>query len=86
MHEWSLLADLMGRIEQVARAERARRVVAVRVTLGPLAHISAAHLREHFARAARGTVSEGARLEVEALSDPDHPHAGDIRLDSIEVA
>lgn len=86
MHELSLLADLMRKVEAVAREQGSPRVVAVRVKLGALAHISAEHLRDHFERAARGTLSEGAELIVDAGTDPADPHAQEILLDSVEVA
>jgi len=85
MHELSLLADLMRKVEAVAAREGARRVRAVTVRLGALAHISAAHLAEHFARAALGGVAAGARLEVETVADPADPRAQDIVLVSVEV-
>ena len=86
MHELSLIADLMRKIEAVAREHQATRITGVRVKLGALSHISADHFREHFAQAARGTVAEGARLEIEVLTDMSDPHAQDILLDSVEIA
>jgi hydrogenase nickel incorporation protein HypA/HybF len=84
-HELSLMADMMRKVQGVARAENADRVVAVSVRLGALAHISPDHLREHFAAAARGTVAEGARVDVEVNEDVDDPHAQEIVLLSVEV-
>ncbi len=86
MHELSLMADLMAKVESIARQQRAERVVTVNVQLGALAHISASHLREHFLQAAVGTVAEDARLEVDESTDPEDRHAQDILLESIEVA
>lgn len=86
MHEFSLMADLLRQIEQVARKQEAERVVAVTVKLGALAHISASHFREHFVEGAKGTRAEGAKLIVEACEDADDPHAQDILLQSIEVS
>lgn len=80
MHEMSLLRGLMGQIEQLARQHGADRVTAVRLKLGPLAHIEPDHLREHFVDAARGTVAETARLEI-ATTDELH----DLTLESIDV-
>ena len=85
MHELSLLANLMGKIDAVARSRAAKRVTGVKIKLGALAHISGDHLREHFVHAARGTVAEGARLDVELSADLDDPHAQDILLDSLIV-
>jgi hydrogenase nickel incorporation protein HypA/HybF len=42
-------------------------------------------LREHFARAAQGTVAEGARLNLEVLTNVTDPHAQEILLESVEV-
>jgi hydrogenase nickel incorporation protein HypA/HybF len=85
VHERSLIADLMRKIAAIAREESARKVISVKVQLGALCHLSAPHLREHFAQAAGGTVAEGARLDIEVLTDVTDPHAQEILLDSLEV-
>lgn len=85
MHEMSLINDLMAKILRVARENRAARVRSVTLQLGPLAHISPDHLREHFVEAALGTVAERAELEIEALTDIHHPQAQDIVLKRLEV-
>lgn len=46
MHEASLMANLMRRLDEAARAEHARRIVELFVWLGALSHISAEHLAE----------------------------------------
>jgi hydrogenase nickel incorporation protein HypA/HybF len=85
MHEFSLINDLMRKINSIAHDQSARRVVGVKMTLGALSHISADHFRDHFTAAARGTIAEGARLEIETLRDEHDPHAQDILLESVEV-
>jgi hydrogenase nickel incorporation protein HypA/HybF len=85
MHELSLIADLMRKIASIAQEQGAEKVIYVKVKLGALCHLSVAHLREHFAHAARGTVAEGALLEIEELTDMIDPHAQEILLDSVEV-
>ena len=85
MHELSLISDLMRKIEAVVRSRDARKVVGVKVQLGALAHISAEHFRGHFVHAARGTAAEGARLDIEVLSDENDPHAMEILLSSVTV-
>jgi hydrogenase nickel incorporation protein HypA/HybF len=85
MHEFSLMNDLMRKIESIAREQSAARIVGVKVTLGALSHISAKHFEEHFVQAASGTVAEGARLEIEELKDTTDPRAQDILLESVEV-
>ena len=65
MHEFSLINDLMWKIDAIAREQGARRVVGVKVRLGALSHISPDHFREHFEAAATGTIAEAARLDFE---------------------
>ncbi len=86
MHEFSLIANLLQKIDELAIKEQAQRVVSVRVKLGALAHISADHFRGHFVDGTKGTKAEGARLDVEVSQDTEDPNAQDILLDSIEVA
>jgi hydrogenase nickel incorporation protein HypA/HybF len=85
MHEFSLINDLMRKIESVARAQDARKVTGVKVQLGALAHISADHFREHFVHAARGTLAEGARLDIDVRNNVNDEHAMDILLESVTV-
>jgi hydrogenase nickel incorporation protein HypA/HybF len=85
MHEASLMANLMRRIDEVAKAEHARRIVGVSVWVGALSHMSAEHLGEHFEQAAAGTIAEGARLDVSVSDDTRHTNAEIIVLESVEV-
>ena len=85
MHELSLIADLMNKIDAIAHEQNSQKVISVAVKLGALSHISADHFREHFIHASRGTVAEDARLDIEALTDTNDPHAQEILLDSVEV-
>lgn len=86
MHEFHLMADLMKKIEKVAADNDAGKVTRVGVWLGALSHITPEHFREHFVDGARGTIAEGAELEVESSEDIDHQQAQDILLTSIDVA
>jgi hydrogenase nickel incorporation protein HypA/HybF len=86
MHEFSLLKDLLHKIKTIAEDNDSDKVIGVKIKLGALAHISPDHLREHFDQAVVGTVAEGAKLEVESLTDMSDPHAQEIILDSVEVA
>ena len=86
MHEYSLLKDLMNKIQSLARENNAESVTEVKVRLGALSHISADHFREHFKEAAGGTVAENARLEIEQLTDETDPRAQNIMLESIGIA
>jgi hydrogenase nickel incorporation protein HypA/HybF len=79
------MTDLMHRIDTVAKAEGARRVVAVSVRLGALSHMSAEHFAEHFERAAAGTIAEGARLDLTVSDDTYHDRAQDFLIESVRV-
>lgn len=83
MHEQSLIRDLVAKIHTVASREQGR-LVAARLRLGALAHISAGHLREHFERETAGTALQGLRLEIEELPDIHHEQAQEIVLQSLE--
>lgn len=85
MHELSLLADILRKIESLAQENEVERVLKVRVKLGALSHISPDHFREHFEAASPGTAAEGAELEVEALTDINDEHAQEIILESVEL-
>ena len=85
MHEHSLIADMISKIEAIARENHAQRVVKVRLRLGALSHMSPEHMREHFAAAAQGTLAQGAVLESELSTDIDDPRARDIVIDSVDV-
>jgi hydrogenase nickel incorporation protein HypA/HybF len=65
MHDSSVLNALMRRLGDLAARNAARRVTAVRVRLGKLAHMSPEHFREHFEESSRGTLAEGASVDAE---------------------
>ncbi len=85
MHESSLMADLLRKIDAIAQNHGARRILAVKVNLGALSNMSPEHFREHFALAARNTPAEGARLEVEVVPGLTDPLAQQVVLESVEV-
>jgi hydrogenase nickel incorporation protein HypA/HybF len=85
MHEQSLMADLMRKINAIGEEQQANKIIRVKVKLGALSHISANHFREHFVQAALGSCAEQAHLEIETLMDLDDPHAQEILLDSVEI-
>jgi len=85
MHESSLMANLLRRIDEVAKTERAKRVVGISVWLGALSHMSVEHVAEHFAQAAAGTIAEGARLDVTVSDDAGHANAQELMLESVDV-
>jgi hydrogenase nickel incorporation protein HypA/HybF len=85
MHEFSLLKDLLRKMETIAKENNSERISGVKVKLGALAHISPDHFREHFDHAVVGTAAEGAQLDIEVLTDMSDPHAQDIILDSVDL-
>jgi hydrogenase nickel incorporation protein HypA/HybF len=64
MHEVSIAESLVDLIEDQARKEGFGRVNRIAVKLGALSHVEAAALEFCFDAASRGTVAEGARLEI----------------------
>ena len=89
MPEAGLARDLIRRAEDLAIAEGARRVTAVTVRIGALASVTGDDLRVHFAEEARGTMAEGATVEVVAGPDGEDgladPHSMDLLLVGIET-
>ena len=85
MHEQSLIEALVRQLEGVAAVEGATRITAVRVWCGALSHFTPEHFREHFERAAAGTVAESAEVAVEISDDVTHPDATGVRVESVEV-
>ena len=80
------MADLLRKIEQLAKDAKTDKVTGVKVKLGALSHITPDHFREHFEAAIVGTIAEGATLEVEQSDDQSDPNAQDILLESVDIA
>jgi hydrogenase nickel incorporation protein HypA/HybF len=85
MHEALLIADLLRRIDLIAKAEKARRITGLSIRLGALSHLSAEHFIEHFTRASAGTIAEGARLRLSLAAEIDDDNAHNILIESIEM-
>ncbi len=85
MHEFSLINDLIRKISTIALEQRARKVIGVTVKIGELSHISQDHFRDHFVLASRGTISEGARLNIEFMTDVTDSQSQDVLIQNIEV-
>jgi len=85
MHEYSLIANLLSKIQKIAIEESADKIVNVKVKLGALSHISADHFREHFVTGVKNTIADGANLEVEEDKDLNAKDAQDITLVSVDV-
>jgi hydrogenase nickel incorporation protein HypA/HybF len=64
MHEMSLVEGMLGIVEDSARANDASRVTAVWLEIGTLAQVEREALRFCFDAVTRGSVAEGARLEI----------------------
>lgn len=64
MHEMSLTESLLRLIEEQAAAQHFARVTAVRLEIGCLSHADPEAMAFCFDAAARGTLAEGARLEI----------------------
>lgn len=84
MHELSLVKDALRKAEAVAREAGSGRVLEVTLRLGMLAGISAGVFQEQFAAVARGTIVEGARVEV-YVDDKITAGAQELTLESVEV-
>jgi hydrogenase nickel incorporation protein HypA/HybF len=85
VHEASLISGLMRRIDAIAKADGANRVVGISVWIGALCHMSADHFAEHFEHASTSTIAEGARLDVTLSDDTHDKNAQDIVLRHVEV-
>ena len=85
MHEASLMIGLMRQIEAFAQQEGAGKVTKVVVWCGALSHMTEAHFTEHFDQAAKGTLAEGAALDVTVSQDLSDDRAQDVLLESIDV-
>ena len=64
MHEVALAEGVLRIVVEAARAGRAERVHTVWVELGALAHVEPDALAFCFDAVTRGSVAEGARLEI----------------------
>ena len=83
-HEYSLVADLLRKVNALTEELGAHKVLAVHVKLGAWVPLSRAALREHFSLVARGTPAEGARLHISRMRLPDDM-AQLVLLERIEV-
>jgi Zn finger protein HypA/HybF involved in hydrogenase expression len=85
MHESGLISDLLQKVDTLAAAQQAQRIVAVQLQLGQFTAIQPEHLRDHFAWAAAGTRAAGARLDITQHGDPADPRAYALTLTGIEI-
>lgn len=64
MHELSICASILALLEEHALEQGYARVNTVRLEIGPLAAVEKAALHFAFESACRGTLADGARLEI----------------------
>ena len=67
MHEMSIAESLLDLIRDSARSDGFSRVTRVGVQLGAVGHVEPEALAFCFDVVTRGTVAEGARLEIEVV-------------------
>jgi hydrogenase nickel incorporation protein HypA/HybF len=65
MHEMSLVEAVIELVEDERRRQSFSRVLVVRLQVGALGHAEPDALRFCFDAIAKGTIAEGARLEIE---------------------
>ena len=65
MHEMSIAEGVLGIVEETARREGAHAIRAVRLEIGQLAAVEIPALRFCFESVVRGSIAEGARLEID---------------------
>ncbi len=68
MHEVSLVENIVALIEDERRKQDFIRVRIIRLQLGTLGHAEPEALRFCFDAVTRGTIAEGARLEIEMVA------------------
>lgn len=65
MHEVSICMALVSQVSAIARDSNARSVRRIRLTVGPLSGVDPVALDAAFPHASRGSITEGAALEIE---------------------
>jgi len=67
VHEVSLIEDVLALIERERAKQAFARVMSIKLSVGALGHAEPDALRFCFDAIARGTIAEGARLEIETI-------------------
>jgi hydrogenase nickel incorporation protein HypA/HybF len=65
VHELSIVASLFETLESLSREHDARRITAVKLRIGRLSGVVPELLESAFETYKKGTLAEGARLEIE---------------------
>ena len=68
MHEMSIAESLVDLIEEQGCSQQFSRVRLIRVKLGALGHVEPKALRFCFDAVSRGTIAEGADLDLETVA------------------
>jgi hydrogenase nickel incorporation protein HypA/HybF len=85
VHEEALIRDLLGKIDEVARAHGAERVRSLTVWVGALSHLTEDQFRSRFGQAAVGTAADGADIRIRRSDDLSDPRAQGVVLESVVV-
>lgn len=85
MHEHSVIAGLIRKLQEIAESEGVDRIHSLTVRLGALCHLSPDHFREHFLHESRGTAAENASLLINVSDDISDANAQEVLLESIEL-
>jgi len=72
MHEVSLIENVIALVEDQRRTESFARVRVIRLQVGALGHAQPDCLRFCFDAVARGTIAEGATLEIDMIAGQGH--------------
>ena len=65
MHEMALCQSIIDMLREQAEAQGFTRVTVIRLSIGALSHVEPQALEFGFGAASRGTLAEGAALEIE---------------------
>lgn len=68
MHELAIIEEAVGIAVDTAKSAGAKRVVSLRLQVGELSGVVAEALHFAFDVACRGTIAEGARLDIELVT------------------
>ena len=85
MHEFRQIGMILHEVEKTALENPGSRVDSLQVRISPLNEMTPGHLRQHFLKAAHGTVADGAKLEIHISEDFAFPRGQDIYLESVTL-
>jgi len=85
MHETGIVRDLVQKLEGVARDAGATSVSGLQVWLGALSQFTPYHFREHFQDEAKGTIADGASLDILTSDDAADPNALHVMIRGVDL-